>query len=836
VTQASPEFDEAVRAVHRVYGDVVARAQRLADAGDRPALRSLADELARHLLRGRSRIGGHAALRPSDRAALDAAFDRAFPVTDPTDPVDVLDAPFGTASRRALLDALVGRRYAGGEPDRAPLLEAAIAAGDIHRLRLIAVSPVGRVTRETLVAAFDALHAADALDHDTVVRAFIDDRFLGYAVLGLSPTGTGTGGERTGPTAACLPVVRSTLDELTWTLAVEQGAVLDELPRVIRPRGLRFVQWAVTSATDPHVADHLGAADLTAAELAELVTWLEPRSEQDRMRAFELRRPSDDSAALLPVLGIGPAAVLLRLVDEAAGGVAVRDRAAILAAVQAAGPEHTRSLLNLVPSELVSAALGWNRAEVLKRVKHNALAGIAAFGMLPLADGETVLDRYLALREVARRGPKLGTNRRHTHAAAVDVALGHLAQVAGFADAARLEWDCEARVAEASVSAWRVGDYALAVRVNGSEPSIVVDKAGRELKSVPAAVRSAPEYQAARESQERLRDQARRMRAGLVERLVATAGRLEPDELERLLSLPAGAAMLPELLWLDGSDRIGLLSDVDSSEGLTAVHPYLLFDRGLLSHWQAEVVRRRLRQPVKQVFRELYLLTPAERDAGAVSNRFAGHLLHGGRAGALLSGRGWLHHREYDDYQATRRVGALVASVGADVSGFPGHSEMVLRDVRFLAGRVAVPLAEVPPVDLSEVMRDLDLVVSVAGTEPVTDTGSPRAASRAALLAALIEDLGLDRVRVDGVVAVVTGSRATYRVHLNSGSIHVEPAGYLCIVPAGFGERAHQRLFLPFADEDRMTTVILSKVLLLAEDEKITDRSIVEQIESNTRR
>ncbi len=52
----------------------------------------------------------------------------------------------------------------------------------------------------------------------------------------------------------------------------------------------------------------------------------------------------------------------------------------------------------------------------------------------------------------------------------------------------------------------------------------------------------------------------------------------------------------------------------------------------------------------------------------------------------------------------------------------------------------------------------------------------------------------------------------------------------MCVVPSGFGRQVHKRLFLPFADEDRMTTVILSKVLLLADDEKITDDSILSQI------
>src|SRR6185436_13385738 len=98
-----------------------------------------------------------------------------------------------------------------------------------------------------------------------------------------------------------------------------------------------------------------------------------------------------------------------------------QDRSALLAAITAAGPATTRRLLALEPNELVAAAMGDNRAAVLKRVKNNALLGIAAFGMLPPADGETVLDRYLALRESAKKGVKLGPNRRHTHAAAIDV-------------------------------------------------------------------------------------------------------------------------------------------------------------------------------------------------------------------------------------------------------------------------------------------------------------------------------------------------------------------------------------------------------------------------------
>ena len=102
---------------------------------------------------------------------------------------------------------------------------------------------------------------------------------------------------------------------------------------------------------------------------------------------------------------------------------------------------------------------------------------------------------------------------------------------------------------------------------------MTVSRAGKALKSVPAVVRADPGYQKLREHQKRLRDQTRRMRTGLVERLVATAGTLTPDELARLLSLPAAAAMLPALLWRDQAGVIDLLDHLDTSGPVTAVHP-----------------------------------------------------------------------------------------------------------------------------------------------------------------------------------------------------------------------------------------------------------------------
>ncbi len=69
---------------------------------------------------------------------------------------------------------------------------------------------------------------------------------------------------------------------------------------------------------------------------------------------------------------------------------------------------------------------------------------------------------------------------------------------------------------------------------------------------------------------------------------------------------------------------------------------------------------------------------------------------------------------------------------------------------------------------------------------------------------------------------VVRGQRHTYKIHLGSGNILRSPNDrYLCIVPAR-GKAAADSAFLPF-EGDGVLSAILSKALLLAADDKITD-------------
>ncbi len=127
-------------------------------------------------------------------------------------------------------------------------------------------------------------------------------------------------------------------------------------------------------------------------------------------------------------------------------------------------------------------------------------------------------------------------------------------------------------------------------------------------------------------------------------------------------------------------------------------------------------------------------------------------------------------------------------------------------------------------------MRDADLVVAVAQREGERVLSKEAYESRAQLITALLDDLGLPNVRTEGHFAYVTGKLADYRVHLGSAVIHIDPGNYLCIVPAKWG-MTHEKLFLPFADEkDGKISEVISKILLLIADDKIKDESILRQI------
>lgn len=150
----------------------------------------------------------------------------------------------------------------------------------------------------------------------------------------------------------------------------------------------------------------------------------------------------------------------------------------------------------------------------------------------------------------------------------------------------------------------------------------------------------------------------------------------------------------------------------------------------------------------------------------------------------------------------------------------------------------------------SEVMRDVDLFVAVTsiGNDPTwIDGGTDRAHAgywrdyafgelgaqaevRRDLLEHLLPKLAIrDVATLDGCFLRVKGTLRSYKIHLGSANILMEPNDqHLCIVP-GRGKDPSSTVFLPF-EGDQGLALILSKAFLLSRDDKITDQTILTQI------
>lgn len=280
--------------------------------------------------------------------------------------------------------------------------------------------------------------------------------------------------------------------------------------------------------------------------------------------------------------------------------------------------------------------------------------------------------------------------------------------------------------------------------------------------------------------------------------------------------------------------------------------------------WRERLETLQWVQPFKQAHREIYILTDAERNTNTYSNRFAAHIIKQHQFNALCSQRGWRYSLQgcWDggcdsvasielpqwDLRAEFWVNGI-GDYGNDTSEAGIYLYLATDQVRFynLENSRNIELSDVPPLALSEVFRDVDLFVGVCsvGNNPEWADGGPdgrfydywqdysfgelrgSAKQRKELLERLIPRLKIkDQCEFTDRFLKVRGKFRTYKIHFGSSNILMEPNDqYLCIVKG----RGEDSLYLPF-EGDGILSLILSKAILLAEDYKIKDSTILSQI------
>lgn len=276
------------------------------------------------------------------------------------------------------------------------------------------------------------------------------------------------------------------------------------------------------------------------------------------------------------------------------------------------------------------------------------------------------------------------------------------------------------------------------------------------------------------------------------------------------------------------------LSQTDTANvTLRIAHPHDLMKAGLWSAYMHELYQSRRTQPFKQVFREYYPITEDERQEKNISRRYAGYQVQPQKTVALLRGRGWTVDYEEGLQKVCYRENIIVRMYALADWFSPADIEApTLEVIRFYDRKTGelMDMEKVPPVLFSEAMRDIDLAVSVAhvgGVDP--EASHSTVEMRTAIARELVAMLKLTNVTFIGSHAKIRGSLANYSVHMGSGVAHAEAVGMLSILPVH--SQARGRIFLPFADDDPKTAEIMSKIILLAEDGKIKDTSILRQIQ-----
>jgi hypothetical protein len=471
------------------------------------------------------------------------------------------------------------------------------------------------------------------------------------------------------------------------------------------------------------------------------------------------------------------------------------------------------------------------------------------YGLVPLSRSgpeKDLLSRYTFLQKFKKESRQFGAQKQSSEALAVQIALENLARNAGYPDPLRLSWAMETRqVREVLSKAAEIRDgetvVSLAIDDEG-KAEIVVTKGDKTLKSIPPQLKKDKRLIELNDHKKTLKDQFSRSRRSLEEAMVR-GDVFSPAELQTLSGHPVISKHLEKLVFVTGKGtgfyREGRLVSAGGVETVIAetdeirlAHCLDLYRSGQWSAYQRYCFDRQLKQPFKQIFRELYLPTEDELREKSVSRRYAGHQVQPKQTVALLKTRGWKVDYEEGLQKVFHREGFAAKMYAmadwfspADVES-PTLETVVFENLKDYRNR---PFAEIEGRIFSEVMRDIDLVVSVAHAGGVDAEASHSSIElRSALLRETARLFKLTNVEVAGNHARVKGSLGEYSVHLGSAVVHKMPGTYLSILPVHSQHRG--RLFLPFADDDPKSAEVMSKVLLLARDHEIQDPTILRQL------
>ena len=461
---------------------------------------------------------------------------------------------------------------------------------------------------------------------------------------------------------------------------------------------------------------------------------------------------------------------------------------------------------------------------------------VMALGLVPInkkKEEEDLVRRYNLLQTFLKESKQFGQQRQESEKNAVEIGLDNLSRNAGYEDSIRFSWAMEAKATQQIMekSTLVLDDTTIKLVIDEQgKAELEVTKGDKTLKSIPDKYKKDKQVEALKDSKTYLTKQYSRTRLSL-EQAMLSQTLFTAAELAKILEHPVVKAMLSKLVlfnpetqasgfWQDGKllNAEGTLTPLKAADKLLIAHPSHLFYAVQWDLYQKYLFDKELKQPFKQVFRELYVPTKDELETSNRSERYQGHQVQPQKTVALLRSRGWTVNYEEGLQRVYHKEGFRATIYAAADWYTPSDVEApTLEYVVFynLKDGKEVPMKEINPVIFSEVMRDVDLVVSVAhvgGVDPEASHSTMQ--MRGALARESARLFKLDNVEVKERYILVKTEHGDYSLHLGSGMI--SKSG-LQINVVAVQSQHRGRVFLPFVDDDPKTAEIISKMKLLSE-------------------
>lgn len=469
-----------------------------------------------------------------------------------------------------------------------------------------------------------------------------------------------------------------------------------------------------------------------------------------------------------------------------------------------------------------------------------------AYCICPIQDDQDLMERYIFLQQFLKQSKKFGAQRQASEKRCYEIALMNLARNSRFQTVTRLSWMMESEMIENNrqyLIPQHIDDMDVCLQIDSQgKNTICVKRNGKTLKSIPSKYNKNPAIEEIKRVHKLWNEQYRRSR-NMLEQAMEERTCFSKEEILTIAKNPIVSPMLEKLV-LYSHNHFGFYNQgqlqtlhetIDFDDEIKIAHPYDLYKHHIWHDFQSYIFEKQIVQPFKQVFRELYTKLEDEL-MESQSKRYTGYQIQAKKVAGILKNRKWNISYE-NGLERVCHHDNLIVNLYAQADWFsPSEIEAPSIDYVTFTSRKdnqPVKIQDIDDVLYSEIMRDLDMAVSVAyvgGVEPITSTSTVEL--RKTMIQLTCQLMHLDNVEIGDRFVNIHGQYNDYTIHLGSGNIHQKGGSTIHVIHVYSKKRG--KVYLPFLDEDPMSAQILTKVIMFAKDTQIKDPSILKQIQTKS--